>query len=102
MREPSHREAVEFLVRAPEYETAEALEEAFAKVLEGLGVTAFSASRQDSRRPGGPPVVMAERNTQAWDRYMLDQGYFAINPCVKWTAPGRRPRAAVRPGPRAR
>ena len=87
--EPSHREAIEFLVRAAQFETARALEEAFAKVLEGLGVTAFSASRQDSHRPGGPPVVLAEHNIQAWDRYMLDQGYFAINPCVKWTALGR-------------
>ena len=76
-------------MRAPQYETAHALDEAFAKVLEGLGVTAFSSSRQDSRRPGGPPMVMAERNTAAWDRYMFDQGYFAINPCVRWTALGR-------------
>ena len=76
-------------MRAPQYETAQALDEAFAKVLEGLGVTAFSSSRQDSRRPGGPPMVMAERNTAAWDRYMFDQGYFAINPCVRWTALGR-------------
>ena len=76
-------------MRAPEYETAQALEDAFAKVLEGLGVTAFSSSRQDSRRPGGPPAVMAERGTAAWDKYMFDQGYFAINPCVRWTALGR-------------
>ena len=89
MREPSHREAVEFLMCAPQFETAQALDAAFAKVLRGLGVTAFSSSRQDSRRPGGPPTVMAEHNTRAWDRYMFDQGYFAINPCVKWTAMGR-------------
>ena len=89
MREPSHREAVEVLMRAPEYQDAEALEEAFARVLDGLSVTAFSVSRQDARNPGGPPVVMAERGTQAWDQYMADQGYFTVNPCVRWTAMGR-------------
>jgi DNA-binding CsgD family transcriptional regulator len=89
MREPSHREAVEFLMRAPEFTDAQALEEAFAEVLQHLGVTAFSCSRQDPRRPGGPPLVMAEHSTKAWDQYMADQGYFEINPCVRWTAMGR-------------
>ncbi len=89
MREPAHREAVDFLMRASEYQDAQALEQAFARVLEGFNVTAFSCSKQDSRRPGGPPVVMAEQATAAWDQYMADQGYFAINPCVKWTASGR-------------
>jgi len=89
MLEPSRREAVEFLMRAPEYGDAKALEQAFAQVLEGLSVNAFSCSRQDSRNPGGPPVIMAEHGTDAWDRYMADQGYFAINPCVRWTAMGR-------------
>jgi len=89
MREPSHREAVDFLMRATEYEDAPALEQAFARVLEGFSVTAFSCSKQDSRRPGGPPIVLAERGVQAWDAYMDDQGYFEINPCVRWTALGR-------------
>lgn len=89
MREPSHREAVDFLMRATEYEDAQTLEEAFARVLDGLSITAFSCSKQDSRRPGGLPVVMAERGARDWDDYMADQGYFTINPCVKWTALGR-------------
>jgi DNA-binding CsgD family transcriptional regulator len=89
MREPSHREAVEFLMRAPDYQDAPALEQAFARVLDGLGVTAFSCSKQDGRHPGGPPVVLAERGAAGWDQYMADQGYFAINPCVRWTAMGR-------------
>lgn len=89
MREPSHKEAVEFLMRAPDYPDAQSLEGAFVRVLDGLGVTAFSCSKQDIRNPGGPPIVLAERGTQAWDRYMADQGYFAINPCVRWTALGR-------------
>ncbi len=89
MREPSHREAVDFLMRASEYRDSQSLELAFARILEGLRVTAFSCSKQDSRHPGGPPTVMAERATAAWDQYMADEGYFAINPCVKWTASGR-------------
>ena len=89
MREPSHREAVEFLIDAPNYKDAASLESAFAKVLRSLSVTAYSCSKQDTRRPGGPPVVMAEQGTRAWDQYMADQGYFEINPCVRWTAAGR-------------
>ncbi len=89
MREPSHREAVDFLMCAPDYGDAQALELAFARVLEGFNITAFSCSKQDSRRPGGPPIVMAEHATEAWDQYMADEGYFTINPCVKWTASGR-------------
>ncbi|HEY5410237.1 MAG TPA: LuxR C-terminal-related transcriptional regulator [Caulobacteraceae bacterium] len=89
MREPAHRDAVDFLMHASEHQDAQALEQAFARVLEGFNVTAFSCSKQDSRRPRGPPVVMAQRATAAWDQYMADQGYFAINPCVKWTASGR-------------
>ena len=89
MREPSHREAIEFLIHAPAYEDAQTLETEFARVLRSLGVTAFSCSKQDARRPGGPPVVMAESRTRAWDQYMADQGYFAINPCVRLTALGR-------------
>ena len=88
MREPSHLEAVDFLIHAPEFKDAQALEEAFARVLRSLSVTGFSCSKQDTRRPGGPPVVMAERGTRAWDQYMFDQGYFEINPCVRWTALG--------------
>jgi len=89
MREPSHKEAVEFLMRASDYEDAQSLEQAFTRVLDALGVTAFSCSKQDSRDPGGPPVVMAERSANGWDSYMADQGYFAVNPCVRWTALGR-------------
>ena len=89
MREPSHREAIEFLMRASDYEDAHSLEQAFAGVLDALGVTAFSCSRQDSRNPGGPPIVLAERGAEGWDRYMADQGYFTVNPCVRWTALGR-------------
>ncbi len=89
MREPSQREAIDFLIHAPDYQDAQALEEGFARVLRSLSVTAFSCSRQDTRRPGGPPIVMAEQGTRAWDQYMADQGYFRINPCVRWTALGR-------------
>ena len=89
MREAPHREAVEFLMQAPDYPDAPALEAAFARVLESFNVTAYSCSRQDSRHPGGPPVVLAERKSQAWDQYMFDQGYFAANPCVRWVAMGR-------------
>jgi DNA-binding CsgD family transcriptional regulator len=32
---------------------------------------------------------MTERSTRAWDQYMFDQGYFEINPCVRWMALGR-------------
>ena len=88
MREPFHQEAVDFLIHAPDYKEALALEEAFARVLQSLSVTAFSCSKQDTRRPGGPPVVIAERGTKAWDQYMADQGYFEINPCVRWSALG--------------
>ncbi len=89
MREPSHREAIEFLMRAPDYEDAATLEASFARVLESLDITAYSVSRQDARHPGGPPLVLAEKNTAAWDRYMVDQGYFAANPCVRWVAMGQ-------------
>ena len=89
MREPSHKEAVEFLMRAPQYGDAETLERAFTTVLEGLGVTAYSCSKQDGRNPAGPPVVLAQRGTEDWDQYMADQGYFSINPCVRWTTRGR-------------
>ena len=89
MREPSHWEAVEFLMHAPDFKDAQALEEAFVRVLRDLGVTAYSCSKQDARRPGGPPMVMAESGARAWDQYMADQGYFEINPCVRWTAMGR-------------
>ena len=89
MREASHRDAVDFLMQAPDYQDAAALEAAFARVLENFNVTAYSCSRQDSRHPGGPPVVLSERKSQAWDQYMFDQGYFAANPCVRWVAMGR-------------
>ena len=89
MREPSHREAVEFLMRAADYQDAASLEAAFARVLESFSVTAYSCSRQDSRRPGGVPVVMAEQGSEAWDKYMFDQGYLAANPCVRWVGMGR-------------
>ena len=89
MREPSHWEAVEFLMHAPDLKDSQALEEAFTRVLTDLGVVAFSCSKQDARRPGGPPMVLAEHATRAWDQYMAHQGYFEINPCVRWTAAGR-------------
>ena len=89
MAEPSQREAVEFLMRAPQYKEAQALEDAFVRVLEGLGFPAFNCSKQDTRRPGGPPIVMSARGTDSWDQYMADQGYFAINPCVRWLAMGQ-------------
>lgn len=89
MREPSRQDAVDFLIRAPEFKDAKSLEEEFARVLEGLSVTAFSVSRQDIRRPGGPPIVLAERGVRDWDQYMSDEGYFEINPCHRWAAFGR-------------
>jgi DNA-binding CsgD family transcriptional regulator len=89
LREPSHSQALDFLMRAPGYEDAQALEKAFASALEALGVTAFSCARQDARSPAGPPEVMAQKGVDGWDRYMADQGYFAINPCVRMTALGR-------------
>ena len=89
MHEPAHREAIEFLMRASDFEDALSLDQAFARVLEALGVTAFSCSKQDSGNPGGPPIVMAEHSAEGWDRYMADQGYFEVNPCVRWTAFGR-------------
>ena len=89
MREPSHREAIEFLIHASDYKDAQSLEAEFTRVLRSLSVSAYSCSKQDTRRPGGPPVVMAERGTRAWDQYMADEGYFEINPCVRWTAAGR-------------
>ena len=76
-------------MRASDYEDAQSLEQAFVGVLEALGVTAFSCSKQDSRDPGGPPIVLAEHGAEGWDRYMADEGYFAVNPCVRWTALGR-------------
>ena len=89
MREPSHREAVEFLMQAADYQDAASLEAAFSRVLESFSITAYSCSRQDSRRPGGVPVVMAEQGSEAWDKYMIDQGYLAANPCVRWVGMGR-------------
>ncbi len=89
MQEPSHREAVDFLMRAAGYDDPQALEQAFERVLAGLGVKAFSCSKQDVRNPAGPPTVFAEHGLASWDRYMADQGYFAVNPSVKWTAMGR-------------
>ena len=74
--------AWEFLQKASDYATLEALQEGFGRAVGAFGFDRFSCTL--IARPGAAPSprVLFGRSNRAWDEYYLEQGYLKFDAAV--------------------